>query len=207
MKTIDGYNGRYTISENGEVYSNGKLLKQEINKHSHTNYRRVTLCCDGKTKRYLVHRLVGEYYVDNIDNKPCINHIDNNGENNHYSNLEWVTHSENMKHSARQNRQLHTTLNKEHRNNMTNARNNQYDTIAKNRIGTKFTDWEIVSICERESGQRENKFRLKAVCKCKCGKIQEIVFSRLLSGEAKRCKSCSSKYAWDNRKITTQQQV
>ena len=47
----------------------------------------------GKTKN--VHRLLGEAFIDNPENKPCIDHIDGNTHNNDLSNLRWATISEN----------------------------------------------------------------------------------------------------------------
>lgn len=108
---INGYNGQYQVSNLGNVKSfpvdgkRNRILKQEVTKTSSTtNYRRVTLSLNGSIKRFAVHRLVGEYFVANPDNKPIINHIDNNGENNNASNLEWVTHAENMIHAQKQGR-------------------------------------------------------------------------------------------------------
>ena len=104
-KDIEGYFGKYKISNYGNITSNGKTLKQEIVKKSHTNYKRISLSKNGKVSRYQVHRLVAEYFIENSNNYNIVNHIDNNGENNYYGNLEWTTHSGNMSHSSNQGRQ------------------------------------------------------------------------------------------------------
>ena len=98
MIDIPGYEGRYAITETGEVWSYhiNRFLKHKIGK---IGYHRVTLMFERKQKIYLIHRLVNAAYNDNPDNKPHTNHIDGNKSNNHYTNLEWVTRSENMLHA------------------------------------------------------------------------------------------------------------
>ena len=74
----------------------GKFLKPDIGKNG---YYRVTLCANGQTKRFLLHRLVALIHLPNPNNHPLINHIDGNPANNHVSNLEWCTYSHNELHS------------------------------------------------------------------------------------------------------------
>ena len=52
----------------------------------------------GKSKVYLIHRLIAAAFISNIDNKPEINHRDGNKLNNNIDNLEWSTHKENCQH-------------------------------------------------------------------------------------------------------------
>ena len=84
------------------IYSNGikydykeKLLKPDISK----GYFRVNLSKNNFQKKFLVHRLVAKYFLENKLNKPCVNHIDGNKLNNIVDNLEWCTYSENERHS------------------------------------------------------------------------------------------------------------
>lgn len=94
-KNIDGYDGKYQVSNLGNVKSY-KNLKKELCKNG---YLRVTLYKEGKAKRFLVHRLVANTFLENKSNKPQVNHIDGNKTNNQINNLEWVTSSENNKHA------------------------------------------------------------------------------------------------------------
>ena len=47
-----------------------------------------------------IHRLVAQFWLDNIDNKKKVNHIDGNKKNNNMLNLEWVTAKENINHGT-----------------------------------------------------------------------------------------------------------
>lgn len=85
----------YNVSEDGQVYREGKNepLKQDIGKKG---YCRVTLCKDGKTSRFLVHRMVAECYHPNPSQYRVVMHKDNNPLNNRKDNVQWGTNSHNM---------------------------------------------------------------------------------------------------------------
>lgn len=85
----------YDASDSGEVFScnMNKLLKQETTKNG---YKRVNLYCNGKRKRFLVHRLVWETFVGKIPEGYELDHIDGNPQNNRLENLRVVTHKENQ---------------------------------------------------------------------------------------------------------------
>jgi hypothetical protein len=114
MRDINGYAGIYAVTEEGRVWSypkgkgknvNGKWLTPIIGKSgsarriSERHQASVMLYKHGKRKCKLIHRLVAEAYVPNLENKPDVNHIDGNTLNNSAYNLEWVTKSENMQHA------------------------------------------------------------------------------------------------------------
>lgn len=77
----------------------GKRGYELIGHVDRCGYREVLFSENGKTKNYLVHRLIAETFIPNPDNLPFVNHIDGNKTNNRVENLEWCTRSENTKHS------------------------------------------------------------------------------------------------------------
>lgn len=90
-RKIAGYD--YYVSSTGEVRNfDGIHLKQHNDKDG---YKRLALSKDGKQKMFIVHRLVGQAFIPNPENKPLIDHIDRNKSNNNVSNLRWATPSEN----------------------------------------------------------------------------------------------------------------
>ena len=94
MKRITGYEN-YTISEYGEVFNNrGAQLKLFVNK-VRGEYLRVTLSNKGKSKNFLVHRLVAQEYLKDFNPKLQVDHMDGDSRNNYYLNLQMVTCQEN----------------------------------------------------------------------------------------------------------------
>jgi len=110
-KDVMGFEGFYKISNYGKIKTlervvdmpNGgtRLDKSKLLKCRDTpnGYKMVKLMARGKVKDISVHRLVGEHFIDNPNNKLTINHIDGVKHNNKYDNLEWATQSENILHS------------------------------------------------------------------------------------------------------------
>lgn len=103
-KPIDGYEGKYEVSNTGMVrilnyHRTGikKVLSTQIDRYG---YVCVCLPKEGNKRKHMtVHRLVAKAFVPNPDGKPEINHIDGNKQNNLFSNLEWVTMQENQRHA------------------------------------------------------------------------------------------------------------
>lgn len=121
-KDVLGYEGIYEVSNLGRIrthknkttYTNlhkKRYWKQRILKEKSPKSRdvRVSLWKNGKSKDFLVHRLVAEAFIPNDDNKPCINHIDGNPKNNNVQNLEWNTYKENQNHAFEQDL-VHTNI-------------------------------------------------------------------------------------------------
>ena len=104
-KDIEGYEGLYQVSDSGRVKSlnyksTGKkvCLKQQKN---NKGYLLVSLYKDGERKFYLVHRLVAQAFVPNLEGYQVVNHKDENPLNNCANNLEWCTQKYNCNYGAR----------------------------------------------------------------------------------------------------------
>lgn len=99
-RLIDGFNGRYIVSNHGNVkcLRNGSEypIKARIDR---AGYLTVRLSKNGQTNTKYVHRLVAIAFVPNHMNKPIINHRNGSKLDNSPYNLEWVTHAENIQHA------------------------------------------------------------------------------------------------------------
>lgn len=111
-KDVVGYENIYEVSNFGRVRTHEnkttftkrhgvRRWKQIMLKNKTPNGRdvRVSLWKDGKSKDFLVHRLVAYAFIPKIEGKESVNHIDGNPKNNHISNLEWCDHKENNNHA------------------------------------------------------------------------------------------------------------
>lgn len=96
MKDIKGYEGLYAITSCGRVWSY-RSKKFLIPQDNGRGYKCVKLYINGKEKSFLVHRLVAEAYIPNLDNLPEVDHKDNNRGNNVVNNLQWITRPDNVK--------------------------------------------------------------------------------------------------------------
>lgn len=98
MKDIEGFEGVYSITSCGRVWShrsNGFLTPYSVG----AGYLQVELFLNGKRWLKYVHRLVADAYIPNSDNLPQVNHIDGNKHNNCINNLEWTTAKKNTEHA------------------------------------------------------------------------------------------------------------
>lgn len=132
-KDINDYAKYYQISNFGKVKSLPRFhRKQElILKHtiSKGGYHRVPLTKNGKSKKYLISRLVALHFIPNTNNLPEVNHKDGNKANNKKSNLAWITPKGNILHAYK------TKL--------------RYATIGENCSWSKLTEKQVKDIRNR----------------------------------------------------------
>ena len=139
---IQGY-PLYMIYPDGTVFTRirRKFLKQGVNQGG---YHRVCLCRDGKPKGFCVHRLVGEAFIPNPDNKPELDHINQDKSDNRIENLRWVTKSENC-----QNKGTNITNTSGHKNISYQKRQNiwKFKKTINKKIYHKFFRTKIEALC------------------------------------------------------------
>lgn len=165
-KAITGYEGIYEVSTHGNVrnLTSGKLLKHRNNGNG---YIRIELWKDHKGRKFYVHRLVADAFLDRPQGCTEVNHKDLNRSNNVISNLEWVTPSENTKHAMR--------------NDALVAWGNKAKAIIAIRISDgKSFDFETISEAERIIGSRH----ITDVLKGKRRQAKGYVFAYKEGGDA-----------------------
>lgn len=114
-KDIPGYNGKYKVSNTGNVksfikYSNGYLLAPNDNGKG---YLSVQL---GRNNRQYIHRLVARCFLTGKISE--INHKDLNKSNNSVNNLEYVTRQYNQRHMIKHGKHNRAQLTTHHVNNI-----------------------------------------------------------------------------------------
>lgn len=107
-RDIEGYIGLYQVSTWGRVKSlnYNKTGKERILKlrDNGRGYLFVSLCKDGKSKQYYIHRLIACAFIPNPHGYNEINHLDECKSNNFVENLEWCSKSHNVNYGTRNKR-------------------------------------------------------------------------------------------------------
>lgn len=102
LRPITGYEGCYSVTPDGRVRSdrNSRWLVSFIGRHG---YPAVTLSVNGRTRQFLVHRLVALAWIPNDDpaRKTQVNHLSGVKSDNRRENLEWCTPGQNHLHAFR----------------------------------------------------------------------------------------------------------
>lgn len=105
VRPIPGFEGLYSVSRDGRVWSHaktmglsrhgGRWLKPGLN----CGYPVVALFKDQKQSMTAVHRAVAMAWLPNPGNKPQVNHLNGTRADPRAENLEWCTHAENLRHA------------------------------------------------------------------------------------------------------------
>jgi hypothetical protein len=120
IKDIIGYEGLYTISNEGVVVGLPRVVQRSgIGKGGHpckqmtikskelkpyiakNGYYVVNLNKNGVAKTRYIHDLIASHFIGERPSRYTINHKDGNKLNNSISNLEYCTYSENNEHARR----------------------------------------------------------------------------------------------------------
>ena len=110
-RDIRGYEGLYQVSNLGRVRSlrdnHGKCREKILKACNYSHgYKYVNLYSEGVLKKFLIHRLVAETFIDNPNNYSQVNHRDENKSNNKLENLEWCTVKYNSNYGTRNIRRI-----------------------------------------------------------------------------------------------------
>lgn len=109
-RPIPGFEGHYSITRDGRVWSHKRMTKfgnRQITNKSRwlkpaldkKGYHVISLWRDNRGKNFFIHGLVMAVWgPPQPSPEHEINHCDTNKLNNHVSNLEWLTHLQNIRH-------------------------------------------------------------------------------------------------------------
>ena len=149
-KDVEGYEGLYQVSNLGNIRSmprkwcktkSVKILEPIVRKDG---YMQITFSKEGISENFLIHRLVANAFIPNIDNLPQINHIDEVKSNNNSKNLEWCTSLYNNNYGTK----IQRTIDKN------NKKVNQYDLNGK-----YIKTWESIK-------QAQDYYNIKHISSC-----------------------------------------
>ena len=87
---------KYYSNVTKKYYDRILVLKVKTNRWG---YNFVGISNRNGRKSKIVHRLVAETFIPNVNGLREVNHIDGNKQNNRVENLEWCTRSQNLKHA------------------------------------------------------------------------------------------------------------
>lgn len=95
MEPIKGFEDLYEIHLTGTPDGEPAVWSLRNNKYLKTDkssgYSRVNL----KRKKYLLHRIIGEHFINNPNDLSYIDHINGNTSDNKVTNLRWVSLQQN----------------------------------------------------------------------------------------------------------------
>lgn len=110
MRQINGYEGKYSVTEDGRIYKHAHSTKRGDGiwyfparwlklQHDSYGYFRVQLTHPTRgPKNHKIHRLVAEAFISNPRKAGTVNHKNGIKTDNRVENLEWLTNKENVQH-------------------------------------------------------------------------------------------------------------
>ena len=96
-KDIVGYENKYQISNFGRLRNANGIMKPMT---ATNGYLVACLWKNNKQKKFVLHKLVAQAFLENPNNYKEVNHIDENKTNNRADNLEWCSHKYNMNYGS-----------------------------------------------------------------------------------------------------------
>lgn len=101
-KEIEGYEGFYEVSDQGQVRRVGKatgaMAGRVLKSHfGGSGYLQLNLSKESVIRKAMVHRLVAKAFLP--ERSETVNHINGDKSDNRAENLEWATQSENNQHA------------------------------------------------------------------------------------------------------------
>lgn len=158
-KPIKNYENLYVISNLGNIKSldkkdsigrkiKGKYMKPIKRKDG---YLDILLRKNNHSKRFLIHRLVAQTFIENKNNYKEINHKDENKSNNCVKNLEWCNRKYNINYGMANKKRKETLLNKNGKAiNQIDKNNNiikQYSSLMEAHRKTKLNKSHLSECC------------------------------------------------------------
>ena len=98
-KDIEGYAGKYQISNQGRVFSVVRNQYKSLRKDKDGYFRATLTDASGKNRTEPIHRLVANAFIEKKEGCNVVNHLDSNRQNNCVDNLEWTTILGNNRHA------------------------------------------------------------------------------------------------------------
>ena len=90
---VPDYEEKYWISNLGRLKNNKQIMKPMV---ATNGYLIACLWKNNKQKKFVIHRLVANVFIDNPNNYKEVNHLDEDKTNNRVDKLEWCSHKYNM---------------------------------------------------------------------------------------------------------------
>ena len=165
-KDIKDYEGLYQVSNWGRV-KNLKTKRIMRGWKTKSGYRMICLCKEKRKEYFYIHRLVGESFLPNLDNKPQINHkiegdigktinmviFNEDGTvNKEKTTIEWVTAKENCNYGT---------------HNEKSAMGRSKKVFQFSLDGTFIKEWSSASEIERKLGFYQGGISMCCLGKCK----------------------------------------